>query len=175
LNISVKITLFQLLFLCSINAASPQDFPDFRAASPEGTDLLSKNPTLLESDGGTIIRMSDGRLIILGVGSVSVKKVATEESGKEKIRQRTVAENKARAKLLAQIKAVHVQSTTKSESKLKIIQQNGQEFAETTDTLDEEIIAKVSGTISELEPLATWFSPERDIFYLALWKIIKPR
>ena len=171
----LEITLYQLLFLCSLAAASPQDFPDFKAASPEGAALLAKSPMLLESDGGSIIRMSDGRLIILGVGSVGVKKVALEESGKEKIRQRTVAENKARAKLLAQVKAVHVQSTTRSESKVKIIQQNGQEFAETSDTLDEEIIAKVSGVISELELLATWFSPERDIFYLALWKIINPR
>lgn len=155
--------------------ASPVDRPDFKSASPEGSALLAKNPLMLDTDGGMIVRKEDGTIVIIGVGSTFAKKVPAEEAGKERVRQRTVAENKARAKLLEQIKGAQIQSVTKAESKIKIISQNGQEFAETSDNLTEETLATVSGAISGLEPLATWSSPERDMFYMALWKVISPK
>ena len=172
---SPRFIFLTVLFCAGVLAASPIDQSNFKSTSAEGRELLAKNPLLLEADGGAIIRKNDGTLVILGVGSTVIKKVPAEESGKERMRQRTVAENKARAKLLEQIKGAHIQSTTKSESKIKVISQNGQEFAETSDNLTEEIIATVSGAISGLEPLATWHSPEGDIFYTAPWKVISPR
>jgi hypothetical protein len=133
-------------------------------------EVLSKGELVLENGGGKLITMPDGSLWVLGIGSTAVK---APPSGSEILRQRKVAEQKARKAVLEELQATTVASTTKDFSQSVVTTINGQETAHSIDDFQETIESKVEGAVRGLKLAGTWYSSDGQLFYLALCNRLK--
>ena len=131
----------------------------------EFSDVVSRGDLLLESGGGKIIDMPDGSRWVLGIGIASVN---PQGGGAEIIRQRTVAEQRARKAIVSEFESSSVASTTMATSSTKVVVRDGAELAASSDELKEQIRSEVEGIIKGLKQAGSWYSPDGQLFYLAL-------
>jgi hypothetical protein len=150
--------------------ASPWDAFTQVKVSEEYSEVLTKADLVLENGGGKLIKMPDGALWVIGIGSTSVK---TPPSGSEILRQRKVAEQKARKAVVEELQDTQVASITKGSSQSIVATINGQETAQSVDVFEETIESKVEGIVRGLKLAGTWYSQDGQIFYLALCNQLK--
>lgn len=136
----------------------------------EYSEVLSRGELVLEIGGGKLIEMSDGSLWVIGIGSTAVK---TPLNGTEILRQRKVAEQKARKAVVEELQVTQVESLTKAFSKSTISVENGKENSRSVEELEETIQSRVAGIIQGLKQAGTWYSQDGQIFYLALCNRLK--
>ena len=147
--------------------ASPAPLAGFSRVkiAEEFSDVVSRGDLLLESGGGKIINMPDGSRWVLGVGIASVN---PQGGGAEIIRQRTVAEQRARKAIVSEFESSSVASTTTATSTTTIVLRDGTEAASSSDQVKEQIQSEVEGILKGLRRAGSWYSPDGQIFYLAL-------
>lgn len=133
-------------------------------------EVLSKGELVLENGGGKLITMPDGSIWVIGIGSTAVK---TPSGGSEILRQRKVAEQKARKAVVEELQVTKVASSTKDSSQSVITTINGQETAHTVDEFQETIESSVEGIVHGLKLAGTWYSSDGQLFYLALCNRLK--
>ena len=133
--------------------------------SADFADVISRGDLVLESGGGKIIDLPDGSRWVLGVGMAAVD---PEGGGAEVIRQRTVAEQRARKAIISEFESSSVESTTIATSTATVALRDGAEVAASSDQLKEQIQSKVEGTLKGLKPAGSWYSQDGQLFYLAL-------
>jgi len=167
---SCKLSCLILIVLCHQLLASPWDAFTQVKLSEEYSEVLPKAELTLENGGGKLIKMPDGALWVIGIGSTSVK---TPPSGSEILRQRKVAEQKARKAVVEELQATQVASMTKDSSQSIVTSINGQETAQSVDEFEETIESKVEGVVRGLKLAGTWYSQDGQIFYLALCNRLK--
>ena len=136
----------------------------------EYSEVLSRGELVLENGGGKLIEMSDGSLWVIGIGATAVK---TPASGSEILRQRKVADQKARKAVVEELEGAQMDSLTMAFSKSVVSIENGIETAHSIDDLQETIQSKVAGAIQGLKQAGTWYSQDGQIFYLALCNRLK--
>jgi hypothetical protein len=167
---SGKLSCLILIVLCHHLLASPWDEFTQVKLTEEYSEVLPKAELVLENGGGKLIKMPDGALWVIGIGSTSVK---TPLSGTEILRQRKVAEQKARKAIVEELQTIQVASTTKDTSESIVTTINGQETAQSVDEFEETIESKVEGIVRGLKLAGTWYSQDGQIFYLALCNRLK--
>ena len=171
LNIKIcKLASIALSFLCQNLFASSWDSFSQVKVSEEYSEVLSKGELVLDNGGGKLITMPDGSIWVLGIGSTAVK---APPSGSEILRQRKVAEQKARKSIVEELQATQVSSITKDSSQSVVTTINGQETAQSIDEFKETIESKVEGVVRGLKLAGTWYSQDGQIFYLALCNRLK--
>jgi hypothetical protein len=167
---SCKLFYLILTVLCHNLLGSPWDSFSQVKVSEEYSEVLSKGELVLENGGGKLITMPDGSIWVLGIGSTAVK---APPSGSEILRQRKVAEQKARKSIVEELQATQVSSITKDSSQSVVTTINGQETAQSIDEFKETIESKVEGVVRGLKLSGTWYSADGQIFYLALCNRLK--
>ena len=150
--------------------ASPWDSFSQVNLSSDYEKVLSRGELVLENGGGKLIELSDGSLWVIGIGSTAVKPPV---NGTEILRQRKVAEQKARKAVVEELQVTQVESLTKAFSKSVISVENGKETARSVDELEETIQSKVAGVIQGLKQAGTWYSQDGQVFYFALCNRLK--
>jgi|GEM_PF-3228065 len=162
--------LFLFCFIIfSVNAGTFDKFSKVNVSN-EFIEVLSKLEIELDSGGGRIVELPNGSVWVVGVGMTVVNQV---EGGKEIIRQRTVATNKAKKNVLDTLKGEYLTSstTTTHEAKVKVI--DGMETGESIEDYNQRIETTVQGVTKGLKQAGTWYSQDGQIFYLALCNRLK--
>ncbi len=161
-----------VIAVTSLNSLSGTTLDSFSQVKvvPAYSEVLQKLDLILEVGGGKIIKMPDGSIWVAGIGTTEVK---TPLTGAEILRQRRVAEQKARKAAAEQLHATEVASLTKSLSVELISSEDRHEQSKSIENFEESIEAKVGGIVRNLELAGTWYSADGQIFYLALCNRLK--
>lgn len=164
-----NILLLFYVFNVSVHAGTFENFSKVNL-SHEFVDVLSKLEIELDSGGGRIVELPNGSVWVVGVGMTVVNQV---EGGKEIIRQKIVATNKAKKNVLETLKGEYLASstTTTHEAKVKVI--DGIENGESVEDYNQRIETTVQGVTKGLKQAGTWYSQDGQIFYLALCNRLK--
>ena len=78
---------------------------------------------LMEYTGATVIKLKDGRKVLLSVASTTVN----DNSAKDHLRRLKVCRSKALANVLAETKGIQVASASKIEDRTQVTIENGKE------------------------------------------------
>ena len=116
------------------------------------------------------MKMPDSTVWILGVGVTAVK---PEGGPMESIRQRTVAEQKARKAIVTELEATRVAAKTSLTSTTTIHESNGVETASSSDEIVDLVQSDIEGIIGDLKAAGTWCSQNGQLFHLALCKRLR--
>jgi len=158
-----NILLLFCVFNVSVHAGTFENFSKVNL-SHEFVDVLSKLEIELDSGGGRIVELPNGSVWIVGVGITT---------NKDFIKQRDVADSKARKSALKTLRGefLNSKSVQTLDAKVKVI--NGVETGESTEDYNQRIESTVSGFIKGLKLAGTWYSQDGQIFYLALCNRLK--
>ena len=158
-----NILLLFYVFNVSVHAGTFENFSKVNL-SHEFVDVLSKLEIELDSGGGRIVELSNGSVWVVGIGITT---------NKDFIKQRQVADAKARESVLKTLRGefLNSKSIQTLDAKVKVI--NGVETGESTEDYNQRIETTVSGAIKGLKPAGTWYSQDGQIFYLALCNRLK--
>lgn len=146
---------------------SPARFADFRAEAPFDV-LLKASPLLMEVGGVKVLHIPHGGRALLSVATTPVE----TDSGADRVRMMKVCRAKAVAGLLKDREGVHVDSLMRSEDNVLVKIENGRETATSVNELQDTIEEQASGVMQELPTVATWYSPDRTLFYLAIGQLM---
>jgi hypothetical protein len=127
-------------------------------------EYLAAKPLLVEYAGATVIKLADGRRVILSVASTTVN----DDSAKDRLRMRKVCRSKALANVVAEAKGIQVVSESKVEDRTQVIIEDGKETARSIEDVLEVSRTTVEGLVSNLPVVGTWYSKDRTLFYLAV-------
>jgi len=164
-----NILLLFYVFNVSVHAGTFENFSKVNL-SHEYVDVLSKLEIELDSGGAKIVELPNGSVWVVGVGLTVVNPV---KGGKEIIRQKIVATNKAKKNVLEALKGEYLaaSTTTTHEAKVKVI--DGIESGESVEDYNQRIETSVQGVTKGLKQAGTWYSQDGQIFYLALCNRLK--
>ncbi len=142
-------------------------FSDVRIEKPFDRYLLA-NPLLMEVTGAKIVKLPEGKSLVVAVVSTVLK----DESAKERLRAMKVCRVKAFAYLVQEQKGVQVFHTEESTDKTIIVNVNGKEHGRNVSEFLEITKTKVEGIAKDLPVVGRWKSKEGDVFYLAIGGIV---
>ena len=154
-----------LLLVClSLCAQSPP--PGFSEVQidPPFDRYLRANPLLMEIGGAKIIRLGQGRKLIVSVASTVLK----DDSSSERLRAERVCRPKALASVIAERRGVQIAHSEESKDKTIVVIIDGQEKAKSVSELLEVTRSKVSGIARDMPVVGRWKSKNGMIFYLAI-------
>jgi hypothetical protein len=147
--------------------AGPDTFTQVRLDA-HFESYLTANPILMEFAGAKIIKLSDGRKLILSVGTTPVK----DNTAQDRLRQRTVCKQKALAAILTATEGVEVYTSIKINEQTLITIENGKEKGHSVEDVLEITQSTASGIVQSLPTIGTWYSNDGGIFCLAIGGII---
>jgi len=158
-----NILLLFYAFNISVHAGTFENFSKVNL-SHEYVDVLSKLEIELDSGGARIVELPNGSVWVVGVGVTT---------NKDFIKQRKVADSKARESVLETLRGefLNSKSVQTLDAKVKII--NGVETSESTEDFNQRIESHVEGTVKGLKLAGTWYSSDGQLFYLALCNRLK--
>jgi len=158
-----NILLLFYVFIVSVRAGTFENFSKVNL-SHEFVDVLSKLEIELDSGGGRIVELPNGSVWVVGVGITT---------NKDFIKQRQVADSKARKAVLETLRGefLNSKSVQTLDAKVKVI--NGVETGESTEDFNQRIERTVSDFIIGLKPAGTWYSQDGELFYLAVCNRLK--
>ena len=128
---------------------------------------LRANPLLMEVGGAKIIRLGQGRRLIVSVASTILK----DDSGSERLRAERVCRLKALASVVAERTGVQIAHSEESKDKTIVVIIDGHEKAKSVSELLEVTKTKVSGIARDMPIVGRWKSKDGMIFYLAIGAI----
>lgn len=153
-----------LLVSSNLWAQSPSvGFTDDRI-EPPFKQYLRANPLLMEIGGAKIIRLREGRRMIVSVASTALK----DDSASERLRAERVCRTKALASVVAERAGVQVAHSEESRDKTIVVIIDGREKARSVSELLEVTKAQVSGIARDMPVVGRWRSKDGMIFYLAI-------
>lgn len=125
---------------------------------------LAAKPLLMEYAGATVIKLDDGRKVILSVASTTVN----DDSPKDRLRMQKVCRSKALANVVAETRGIQVAYASKVEDRTQIVIENGKETAKSIEEVLEVSTTTVEGLVANLPVVGTWYSKDRSLFYVAV-------
>lgn len=129
---------------------------------------LTSNLLLMEVTGAKVIRLADGKKVILSVASTAIK----DESAKDRLRAEKVCRVKALANIVAERQGVQVAHMEKLEEKSQIVIDGKGETGTSVSELLQVTKTTVEGIAKDLPVIGRWKSKDGDVFYLAMGAII---
>ncbi|MBF0227838.1 MAG: hypothetical protein HQK76_20520 [Desulfobacterales bacterium] len=170
INVSI-IVLIICTFLYSSEIFSKnlhEFFMDIEIEEPFKPYLLN-NRTLMEMGGVKILKLDDGRKVILCVTMTEYN----DDSAKDKIRRIKVCRNKAVANLLTEKEGVQVATYSKTSEQSVIVTENGVEKGKSIAESLEITEAKAKGIVQSLPIIGKWRSKDGGTFFLAIGDFIE--
>ncbi len=146
-------------------AGNAPNFKDYKGDEEFGKLLLSL-PLIAEVGGGHLVKMTDGSLWLVGIGSTTLR----DSSGSEVIRQQRVTRLKAQAAVVEFLNGSKVSAICVSRESTELRNENGKENAVVTESLDEVIVTQAKGMVASLEVIGTWTNLDGSIFFQAIGK-----
>jgi len=146
--------------------SQPLGFTEVRIEPPFDR-YLRANPLLMETGGAKLIRLGQGRRLIVSVASTVLK----DDSGSERLRAERVCRPKALASVIAQRTGVQIAHSEESKDKTIVVIIDGQEKVKSISELLEVTKSKVSGIARDMPVVGRWKSKDGMIFYLAIGAI----
>src|SRR5262249_817721 len=137
-----------VLILAALVGLADDDRPKFRDVeiSKPFDVYLRANSLLMSVTGAKIIRLPDGKRMIVGVASTPIR----DGSAKDLKRAETVCKNRALANILAEKKGVQVAHVEKVEKKVTVVlAPDGKEKAKTVSQYLEMTRSKVEGVVRD--------------------------
>lgn len=129
---------------------------------------LAAKPLLMEYAGATVIKLDDGRKVILSVASTTVN----DDSPKDRLRMQKVCRSKALANVVAETRGIQVAYASKVEDRTQIVIEDGKETAKSIEEVLEVSKTTVEGLVANLPVVGTWYSRDRSMFFLALGYVV---
>jgi hypothetical protein len=129
---------------------------------------LTSNVLLMEVTGAKIIRLTDGKKVILSVASTAIK----DGSAKDRLRAERVCRAKALANVVAERQGVQVAHMEKLEEKSRIVMDEKGETGTSVSELLQVTKTKVEGIAKDMPVVGRWKSKDGEVFYMALGAII---
>jgi len=144
-------------------AAEPDKFSAVEIEKPFDT-YLKANPLLMEVAGAKIIRLKDGKQVVLSVASIVLK----DESPKTRLDAEKVCRVKALASVVAEKQGVQVCHTEEVKEKTEIVIENEKETGKSVSELLQITKTRVEGMSKDMPVVGKWKSKDGTIFYLAI-------
>lgn len=137
--------------------------------------ILRENIFLMEQGGAKFIQLPGGTNVLFAVGMTDIRPNAPNPA-QEKIRQRTVADSKARKAVAEAIHGIHVYSFIQT-TEQTIFHRRGdvEEVIEDLTELLERSESQTRGLIPGLPVVATWTIQNDGIFCLAIGRIFSQK
>ncbi|MFO0876336.1 MAG: hypothetical protein U0840_03100 [Gemmataceae bacterium] len=129
---------------------------------------LQASPLLMETAGAKIIRLKDGRHVLLGVGSVALE----DDRPKTRIDAEKICRAKALAAIVSEREGVQVAHEEKVNEKTVIVLDDGKEKAKSVTELLSVTRTRVKGYLRGMQLAGRWRSDDGKVLYLAVGTII---
>lgn len=138
---------------------------------PEFADYLLAEPLLMESDGAKLIRLADGRVLVLGIASAKL----AGPSALDRKRAETVARNRALAHVVAEKTGIQVARAETLEKRTQVVldAKAGESASSVADYL-ETTSATVQGMTRDFPIVGRWQSPDGTLLSVAIGGFLKP-
>jgi hypothetical protein len=147
-----------------LSAADPAGkFSDVVIEKPYAV-YLRGNPLLMEVAGAKVIRLPDGKQVVLGVASVAL----ADDSPRARLQAERVCLAKALASVVGEKSGVQVAHVEKVEDRTVIVIDKGKETARSVAKVMSLTELKVRGVARGLTIVGRWRSKDRKVFYLAI-------
>ena len=137
---------------------------------PEFKEILQKDRLLLEFGGCKAFRLSDGRIILVGIGMAEVK----NNSAQDRIFRRKIAELRAFA-ALAEHEEVDVSSFSQLSDSATITTVDKKEKGNDQRTISSESTVRAKAYFKNMETVGVWYSKDGKLFFLAKGCFISPK
>ncbi len=144
-------------------AGDAPTFTDVRIDKPFDVYLRS-NPLLMEVAGAKLIRLPDGKHVVLGVGATFLK----DNSPKDRLRAETVCRVKALASVVAEKEGVQVAHVEQLNERTVVVLENGKEKGKSVSELLQMTKTQVQGIVKGMAIVGRWKSADGRTFYLAV-------
>jgi hypothetical protein len=118
----------------------------------------------MEVGGAKIIRLAQGRKLVVSVASTILKNA----SPSERLRAERVCRSKALASVVAERKGVQIAHSEELKDKTIVVIIDGHEKAKSVSELLEVTKTKISGIARDMPVVGRWKSMDGAIFYLAI-------
>ncbi len=155
-----------LLVVSLLAGADDEKFSDVlidRAFAP----YLQANPILMAVPGAKIIRLEDGKQVILAVAST----VLADDRAKTRLDAEKVCRVKALASVVGEQKGVQVAHVEKVEERTVLVLEDGKERGKSVSEVLQITTARVKGLAPGMAVVGRWKSKDGQTFYLALGRV----
>jgi hypothetical protein len=148
----------------------PSPFDKVRL-DPEFAGYLLAEPLLMEVDGAKLIRLDDGRVLVLGIASAKLAGVSALDRKKAE----TVARNRALAHVVAEKTGVQVARAETVEKRTRVVldAERGESASSVADYL-ETTSAKVQGLTRDFPVVGRWQSLDGTLLSVAVGGFLDP-
>jgi hypothetical protein len=133
-------------------------------ADPPFDKYLRANPILLEVSGFKVIRLKNGKKVILSVANTEIK----DDSARERIRAEKVCLIKATVNNLKEMRGIHVTSEA-------TLADGGTTVNVALAEVVEVATAKVEGLVKQMPPVGRWTSPDGKVVFLATGRVVNAK
>jgi hypothetical protein len=153
------------LLLAGLLAGADEDekFADVLIEKPFAA-YLRANPLLMEVPGAKIIRLDDGKQVILAVAST----VLDDDKPRTRLNAEKVCRVKALASVVAEKQGVQVAHLEKVEERTVIVLEDGKEKGKSVSEVLQITQSQVKGLAPGMSVVGRWKSKDGQTFYLAL-------
>ena len=140
---------------------------------PAFEPILTAHPFLMQEGGAMFLRLPGGTNVLFSVGFTDRR--TTPKPAQEALRQRRVAEAKAKRAVTEALHGIRVRSFVQTTEKT-VVRREGDEEVVIEDLVEllEKSESEVSGWIPGLPVVGTWILTEDDLFCLAIGRIFPP-
>lgn len=157
------------------SAVPANDFPNISNANIEVSfdPILRDHPFLMQEGGAMFLHLPGGTNVLFSIGMTDRRK--TGKPTAEAMRQRRVAEEKAKKAIAESIHGIHVKIFVQTRE-TTVIQRKGdtEEVLEDLTEIFEKSESDVSEMILGLPVVGTWILKEDDTFCLAIGRLFPP-
>jgi hypothetical protein len=153
-----------------------QPAPDKEPPSAEFSEVLldkgfarylQTNALLMATAGAKVIRLEDGRKVVLAVGSTALK----DNSAVERLRAERVCRIHAEASLAAEKQGVQIARLERLEETTRVVLEEDKEKGRSVSELLQITTTQVAGLVRGMPVVGRWKSKAGDVFYLAIGAI----
>jgi len=159
---------FAVAFTAPKSGLEIVDRPDGLARlkiDPEFAPYLLAEPLLMETEGAKLIRLEDGRILVLGVASSALK----DGTAADRKRAETIARQRALAHIVAEKTGVQVARAESVEKKTSVtVTVQGEERATSVAEYLETTRSRVQGATRDFPVVGRWTSADGTLFTVAV-------
>jgi hypothetical protein len=130
-----------------------------------------RNALLMEVAGAKVVRLKNGRRVVLGVGSVALK----DDSATSRIEAEKVCKVKALAAIVGEREGVQVAHEEKVADKTVIVLDDKGEKAKSVSEVLSITRTKTRGIVKGMSVVGRWLSKDGKVIYVALGSICDAR
>ena len=131
--------------------------------------VLAAMPVQVDAGGARVIKMKDGSIWLVGIGST----IVNPASGAEIMRRNTIARAKAQASVVAEVNGSRVKAVSVMTTSDKISVTNGRESGKSEETLDEKIVTEAKGVINGMPVVGSWMNQDKTLYFVVIGRKLK--